>query len=164
MTRPNRKEKYSANSMIFIRLTADLTASIYKFTKARCWGYGLLGSGRTETAKVIFGDEQNYVGVIRLRLGAVRFKAPFQSIKAGLAFCPEDRKAEGIFPEMSVMDNLTMPVLDKLNGVGLLNRRKQAEITDEYIDRMSIKTPNMFAKIKDLSGGNQQKVICPDGW
>jgi ABC-type sugar transport system ATPase subunit len=120
---------------------------------------GLLGSGRTETAKVIFGDEQNYVGEIRLRQAAVRFKAPFQSIKAGLAFCPEDRKAEGIFPEMSVMDNLTMPVLDKLNGVGLLNRRKQAEITDEYIDRMSIKTPNMFAKIKDLSGGNQQKVI-----
>ena len=120
---------------------------------------GLLGSGRTETAKVMFGDEQNYVGEIRLRQTAVRFKAPSQSIKEGLAFCSEDRKAEGIFPEMNVMDNLTMPILDKLNGTGLLNRSKQTEITNEYIDKMSIKTPNMFAKIKDLSGGNQQKVI-----
>ena len=62
------------------------------------------------------------------------------------------------------MDNLTMPVLDKLNGVGLLNRRKQAEITDEYIDRMSIKTPNMFAKIRTFPVEISRRSFCPDGW
>lgn len=120
---------------------------------------GLLGSGRTETAKVMFGDEQNYAGEIRLRQAAIRFKAPEQSIGKGLAFCSEDRKAEGIFPDMNIVDNLTLPTLDKLSSTGMLNRPKQAVITDEYIKRMSIKTPTMFTKIRDLSGGNQQKVI-----
>ena len=120
---------------------------------------GLLGSGRTETAKVIFGDDQMYVGEVFMRQQAVHFKNPEQAIKSGLAFCSEDRKGEGIFPNMSVADNLTMPIMDRVSRFGMVNRRKQNEITRDYIQKMSIKTPSENTKIKDLSGGNQQKVI-----
>ena len=120
---------------------------------------GLLGSGRTETAKVIFGDDQMYVGEVFMRQQAVHFKSPEQAIKSGLAFCSEDRKGEGIFPNMSVADNLTTPIMDRVSRFGMVNRRKQNEITRDYIQKMSIKTPSENTKIKDLSGGNQQKVI-----
>ena len=120
---------------------------------------GLLGSGRTETAKVIFGDDQMYVGEVFMRQQAVHFKTPEQAIKNGMAFCSEDRKGEGIFPNMSVQDNLTMPIMRRVSKFGLLNNRRQAEVTQEYIKKMAIKTHSTQTKIKDLSGGNQQKVI-----
>ena len=120
---------------------------------------GLLGSGRTETAKVIFGDDQMYVGEVFMRQQAVHFKTPEQAIKNGMAFCSEDRKGEGIFPNMSVQDNLTMPIMRRVSKFGLLNNHRQAEVTQEYIKKMAIKTHSTQTKIKDLSGGNQQKVI-----
>lgn len=120
---------------------------------------GLLGSGRTETAKVIFGDDQNYEGEVFYNMQAVKFKSPNHAKDSGLAFCPEDRKAEGIFPFMSVMDNLTVSVMKEYNRFGILNQKKQLNVTREYVDKIKIKTPTPFTKIKDLSGGNQQKVI-----
>ncbi len=120
---------------------------------------GLLGSGRTETAKVIFGDDQSYDGEVFWNMAAVKFSSPSHAIKTGLAFCSEDRKAEGIFPHMSVQDNLTMSIIGKLSKFGVLNKKKQAEVTGEYIDRIAIKTPSASTPIKSLSGGNQQKVI-----
>lgn len=120
---------------------------------------GLLGSGRTELAKVIFGDDVYYEGEMFLNNIAVRFKSPNDAKKHGLAYCTEDRRAEGIFPNMSVMDNLTMTILDDICKGGILNKKKQKEVTDEYIKAIAIKTPNMNTKIKNLSGGNMQKVI-----
>ncbi|WRS28906.1 sugar ABC transporter ATP-binding protein [Oscillospiraceae bacterium MB08-C2-2] len=120
---------------------------------------GLLGSGRTELAKVIFGDDQNYEGEICLRQQAVRFKSPSHSVENGLAFCSEDRKTEGIFPRMSINDNLTMSILGKLSRFGVLNKKKQRAVTEEYIEKIAVKTPSADTKIKNLSGGNQQKVI-----
>lgn len=120
---------------------------------------GLLGSGRTETAKVIFGDDLNYDGEVFMGQTAIRFKSPADAIKRGLAFCSEDRKAEGIFPYMSIQDNLTMTILPKISRFGILNKKKQKEVTLEYIQKIAIKTPGTSTKIKDLSGGNQQKVI-----
>ena len=90
---------------------------------------------------------------------AIRFKSPADAIKRGLAFCSEDRKAEGIFPYMSIQDNLTMTILPKISRFGILNKKKQKEVTLEYIQKIAIKTPGTSTKIKDLSGGNQQKVI-----
>ena len=120
---------------------------------------GLLGSGRTETAKVIFGDDQNYDGEVCWMGQAIKFKNPHQAISKGLAFCSEDRKTEGIFPAMSVLDNLTMSILDKTSRFSVINRKKQLEVTEEYIRKMAIKTPSPSTPIKSLSGGNQQKVI-----
>jgi len=120
---------------------------------------GLLGSGRTELAKVLFGDDQNYVGEIFLNHTAIKFTSPNKAIKNHFAFCSEDRKTEGIFPHMSVQDNLTMSMLGGICKFGILNSAEQKKITDEYIKRIAIKTPSGNTKIKDLSGGNQQKVI-----
>lgn len=120
---------------------------------------GLLGSGRTETAKVIFGDDVHYEGRIYMRNMAVKFKNPKDAIKKGCAFCSEDRKTEGIFPNMTVQDNLTMGLLGKISHMGLIHARKQREIAQDYVSRIAIKTPGLTTKIKNLSGGNQQKVI-----
>ncbi|NLY18126.1 MAG: sugar ABC transporter ATP-binding protein [Clostridiaceae bacterium] len=120
---------------------------------------GLLGSGRTELAKVIFGDDQKYIGYTFLNGIAVKFRSPHDAVKNKLAFCSEDRKAEGIFPYMSVEDNITMPQVGKLSKFGLISRRKQKKITERYISKLSIKTPSSKTQIRDLSGGNQQKVI-----
>ncbi len=120
---------------------------------------GLLGSGRTETAKVIFGDDVNYDGEVCMGNTAVRFKSPADAIRRRLAFCSEDRKAEGIFPYMSVQDNLTMTILPGISRMGVLNKKEQLKIAMEYIQKIAIKTPGPSTKIKDLSGGNQQKVI-----
>lgn len=120
---------------------------------------GLLGSGRTELAKVIFGGDQNYIGEMFLNHCAIKFKSPSEAIKKRFSFCPEDRKTEGIFPFMSVQDNLTMSQLGTICKFGILNKKEQRRITDEYIKKVAIKTPSASTKIKDLSGGNQQKVI-----
>lgn len=120
---------------------------------------GLLGSGRTETAKVIFGDDINYEGKIYIGNTAVKFKNPRGAIKRGWAFCSEDRKTEGIFPYMTVQDNLTMGILGKISKFGLINSREQKKISKEYIAKIDIKTPSLMTRVKNLSGGNQQKVI-----
>lgn len=120
---------------------------------------GLLGAGRTELAKVIFGDDQSYSGETYLNHMAVKFRSPCDSVKMGFAYCSEDRKTEGIFPNMSVEDNLTVPQLWKLSRFGILDRAKQRQITEEYIEKIHIKTPSSQTKIRNLSGGNQQKVI-----
>ncbi|MEA4911223.1 MAG: sugar ABC transporter ATP-binding protein, partial [Oscillospiraceae bacterium] len=120
---------------------------------------GLLGAGRTELAKVIFGDDQDYVGETFLQGMAVKFKSPTDAIGHGLAFCSEDRKTEGIFPFMSIEDNLTISQLHKLSRFGVLDFKKQKSVTEEYIQRIRIKTPSSKTKIRSLSGGNQQKVV-----
>lgn len=120
---------------------------------------GLLGSGRTELAKVIFGDDQNYRGETYLNHKAVKFREPKDAILKKMSYLPEDRKTEGIFPFMSVEDNLVLPGISKYSKFGLVNRRLAREATQEYIKRIGIKTPSGSTKIRNLSGGNQQKVI-----
>ncbi|WRS26184.1 sugar ABC transporter ATP-binding protein [Oscillospiraceae bacterium MB08-C2-2] len=120
---------------------------------------GLLGSGRTELAKVIFGDDVQYEGEIFYGGQAVRFKDPSDAIKKGEAFCTEDRKVEGIFPNLSIMDNISITVMGRISRFGIVNRAKQLEIANEYIKKIDIRTPSAMTRIKNLSGGNQQKVV-----
>ena len=120
---------------------------------------GLLGSGRTELAKVIFGDDTSYEGKIEINGEGVSFNSPRDAIKNNIAYCPEDRKEEGIFPSMSVKDNMTIASLFQLSKLCFVSQKKQKEIVDKYIDRLHIKTPSLQQAVKYLSGGNQQKVI-----
>lgn len=158
------KEKQSADILCEIKgirkANRRLNHIDLKIRKGEVVGLaGLLGAGRTETAKVIFGDDINYDGEMFFNQTAVRFKSPTEAIEKGLAFCSEDRKAEGIFPHMTVEDNLTMSIIGKISKFGILNKKKQRSVTNEYIEKIAIKTPGPKTKIKDLSGGNQQKVI-----
>jgi ribose transport system ATP-binding protein len=120
---------------------------------------GLLGSGRTETARAIFGADKIEAGEVYLEGKPLRLRAPGDAIDAGLAFLSEDRKAEGIIPELSVRENLTLAALPALTRFGIVSRARQQEIVERFIKRLGIKTAGPDQKIRELSGGNQQKVL-----
>ena len=120
---------------------------------------GLLGSGRTETARAVFGVDKLTKGDITLRDGAAAPESPTRAIAAGIGFLSEDRKAEGIIPEMSVRENLTLALLPKLTQNGQIQRGRERELVERYIEALGIKTAGMEQPIRELSGGNQQKVL-----
>ncbi len=120
---------------------------------------GLLGAGRTETARAIFGADPIDSGEIKVNEQPVRFKSPKDAIKAGIGLCSEDRKSEGIIPYMSVRENLTLALLPQLTRFGIVQRKKQQAIVDNFIKKLAIKTAGPEQKIRELSGGNQQKVL-----
>jgi len=120
---------------------------------------GLLGSGRSEVAKLIYGIDKNDNGVMIIDNKQIKRMFPQKAILEGLALCPEDRKVEGIIGELSVRENIVL-ALQSSNGIfKYISRKKQEEITNKYIELLQIKTPNMEYKVELLSGGNQQKVI-----
>jgi ABC-type sugar transport system ATPase subunit len=120
---------------------------------------GLLGSGRTEFAKIAFGDDIPDTGELEVNGKRVVFKKPKDAIQAGLAFCSEDRKSEGLVPNMSVVDNITLVILPELKKRGMVSKKAQRKIAETYIEKLGIKTPGPNQMVKNLSGGNQQKVL-----
>jgi ribose transport system ATP-binding protein len=120
---------------------------------------GLLGSGRSETAQVVFGADRAEAGTIRFAGAPVAFAEPVDAIRAGIGFCSEDRKVEGIVAEMSVRENLTLALLPHLAKAGVVDETRQREIVERFIARLKIKCASPEQKIRELSGGNQQKVL-----
>lgn len=120
---------------------------------------GLLGSGRTELARIIFGVDTKDDGEIYWYGQLANIHSPATAIQKGMGFCTEDRKVEGIIPHLSVRENITAALLPQLSRWGFVNTRRQNEIVQTYIDRLQIKTPSADQAICNLSGGNQQKVI-----
>ena len=120
---------------------------------------GLLGSGRTETARAIFGADAVDSGAVYLEGRPLNVRSISNAIDAGLAFLTEDRKAEGIIPDLSVRENLTLAALPTLTTLGIVSRSKQQAIVDRFMKRLGIKAANADQKIRELSGGNQQKVL-----
>ena len=120
---------------------------------------GLIGSGRSESARVIFAADKVTGGEIKMKGKRVKIKTPLHAMKQGIGYLPEDRKGDGIIDELSVRDNIIL-ALQVMKGFFRPFSRKQAEaFADEYIQRLNIKTPTINTPIKSLSGGNQQKVI-----
>jgi galactofuranose transport system ATP-binding protein len=119
---------------------------------------GLLGAGRTETARAIFAADRLTAGTLRLGQSA-QWHSPRGAIAAGIGFCPEDRKVEGIVPALSVRENLTLALLPRLARLGVVNKARQARVVDQFIARLGIKTTGPQQPIRELSGGNQQKVL-----
>jgi simple sugar transport system ATP-binding protein len=120
---------------------------------------GLLGSGRTEAAKLIFGIDRSDAGAILVQGQKVTIHSPRQAVRHGFAMCPEDRKVEGIIPELSVRENIILALQAKRGWVRTLSRKKQEEIAQEMISALHIVTPDAEKPVGQLSGGNQQKVI-----
>src|SRR5712692_3836201 len=120
---------------------------------------GLLGSGRSEVARAVFGADPVEDGEVRVEGKQVHFHSPADAIHAGIGFCPEDRKKDGIIPYLSVRENLTLAALPMLSRNGIVSREKQQEVVDQFIRRLGIKTTGPEQKIRELSGGNQQKVL-----
>ena len=120
---------------------------------------GLLGSGRTELAQVLFGTTMPDDGEVFWWGEPANIHSPSDAIKKGMGFCTEDRKVEGIVPHLSVKENMTIALLPKLNRFGFIKFKEQDEIVRHYIERLKIKTPTPEQQICNLSGGNQQKVL-----
>ncbi len=120
---------------------------------------GLLGSGRTETVKAVFGANQVVKGTIRWFGDEVHFMDTADAIQAGMGFCAEDRKSEGIIPFMSIRENLTLALLPKLTRFGFVDRKRERRLVDSFIQQLGIKCAGPEQPIRELSGGNQQKVL-----
>lgn len=120
---------------------------------------GLLGSGRTETARIVFGVDQPDAGTLVVDGRDRVFSRPAEAIAEGFGFCTEDRKIEGIVPDMSVAENLTLALMPRLAKAGLIDRAAQRQVVDRFIRRLGIKLASPEQKIRELSGGNQQKVL-----
>ena len=154
--------------------TADLTRKKLKginltIRKGEIVGLaGLLGAGRTELARIIFGIDKKDKGEIWIDGKPVAFKLPAHAIERGLAFCSEDRKVEGIIPNLTIAENISIANMKEVSRFGVINHVKQRAVAEEYIKKIRIKTTGTEQKIKNLSveqnvgnlsGGNQQKVI-----
>jgi len=120
---------------------------------------GLLGSGRTELADLIFGIDTPDVGSLLIKGQKVDRFSPSQSLKRGIALCPEDRKAEGIVGDLTIRENIILALQARYGWFKFLNAQKQYEIAQNYIELLGIHTPSPDQLVKNLSGGNQQKVI-----
>lgn len=120
---------------------------------------GLLGSGRTETAQLLFGVDKPDSGTLSMAGTEIKNFSPVDSISKGIAFCPEDRKADGIVDELTVRENIILAIQSSRGWAKRLTKQQQYEVADKFIRMLNISTPSADQTVKNLSGGNQQKVI-----
>ena len=120
---------------------------------------GLLGPGRSEVARTIFGAERASGGEMEYQGSTFSPRSPAAAISAGIGFCSEDRKMDGIVPEMSVRENLTLALLPHLARAGVVDEEKQKLVVAKFVRALGIKCSNLEQPIRELSGGNQQKVL-----
>jgi ribose transport system ATP-binding protein len=120
---------------------------------------GLVGAGRTELARVIFGADPIKAGEIYVEGKRVKIRSTSSAITKGIGLIPEDRKRHGILSEMTVKENISYSALRNLNRVGIIMGKAEERIAQEFKKKLDIKTPDLGRKVKNLSGGNQQKVV-----
>jgi ribose transport system ATP-binding protein len=132
----------------------------FKVRKGEILGlYGLVGAGRTETMRAIFGIDSLDEGEIFLEGEKVSIKSPSDAINKGIGFVPEDRQSQGLIPLMNIKENITLPVLNRISKWKVIDKDKEYEIVGGYINKLKISPANPFSLVKSLSGGNQQKVV-----
>ncbi|MDB5454913.1 MAG: araG [Caulobacter sp.] len=154
--RPLGDEVLAAEGLLGPGLSRPLDVSV---RRGEILGFfGLIGAGRSELFKLLYGATAPTAGHLRLRGGPVVFDTPRQAIAAGLALCPEDRKGEGIFPLAAVRENIVVAPRN-LDGHPFLDMAAEARRADELIALMRVKTPTAATAIGTLSGGNQQKAV-----
>ncbi|MDA8425434.1 MAG: sugar ABC transporter ATP-binding protein [Treponema sp.] len=133
----------------------------FKLRKGEIVGFaGLMGSGRTELAKSIFGNPDGYElkGELLVKGKPVRLRSPKDAIKAGIAYATEDRKGNGLILIQDVKQNITLANLAQISQRGVVNKNAEVKAATEYKDALNIKTPSVEQIVVNLSGGNQQKV------
>ncbi|MDX2045714.1 MAG: sugar ABC transporter ATP-binding protein [Chitinophagaceae bacterium] len=145
-----------------LRITRLLSNISFSLHKGEIIGvYGLMGAGRSELMETIFGlHPKNASGEIIVEGKPVKIKSTTDAIKAGIALVPEDRKLQGLILNQTVKTNISITILDKIQQWGvMLSRKKENELSKDYINRLSIKTSSANNAAKNLSGGNQQKIV-----
>jgi ribose transport system ATP-binding protein len=120
---------------------------------------GMVGSGRTELARALFGADPLHSGTLQLNGQPVRFQSPVQAVQHGVALVPEDRKTQGLFMELPIRTNLTLTILDKITRALTIQKRMEVEAVQQARQDMSIAMASDAMEVQFLSGGNQQKVV-----
>ncbi len=120
---------------------------------------GLVGSGRTELARAIFGADAIDEGQILMDGQPVRIRNPRDAIARGIALAPEDRKLQALVLLLSVRENIGLPILSRLSRFGIVRRSEERRLTERFIEALGVRTPSQTQKVMNLSGGNQQKVV-----
>lgn len=132
----------------------------FQIKKGEVLGFaGLIGAGRTETAELLFGAAKKTTGTVRLNGKELNPKAPRDAIDSGIALVPEDRKGKGALLDMTIRSNTSMAVLERISKFFTVDQKEENRLATQYKESIRIKTPSIEQKIKNLSGGNQQKVI-----
>jgi len=120
---------------------------------------GLVGAGRTELARALFGADPLVEGRILFLGRPIEIKKPQDAIRQGIGLLPEDRKQQGILLGMSIKENISFPILKDLSRLGFLRKKREKALCGELSGALNVKTPSLDQKVKNLSGGNQQKVV-----
>lgn len=132
----------------------------FKLKKGEILGFaGLMGAGRTETARAIFGADKIESGEIFINGQKVQIKSPEDAVENGIGYLSEDRKRYGLVIDKSIAANSTMASLKNFLKGGLIDSKKEAEVAAEYVNKLKTKTPGVDIPVGNLSGGNQQKVV-----
>jgi ABC-type sugar transport system ATPase subunit len=121
--------------------------------------YGLVGSGRTELARVIFGADTFEEGEIRILNKTMKFKSPKKALRKGIALVPEDRRQQGLIGLLSVKSNISLPSAHGISRLGVIQNKEETKLAKKYVGWLNIKTPTIDQQVQYLSGGNQQKVV-----
>ena len=120
---------------------------------------GLIGAGRTEVARTIFGADDRDAGEIYVDGEWVDIRSPIDAIRHGIGFVPEDRKKQGLFLSLAVRENVALPSLGRITRLGFVDRLEEKKRVQEYVSKLQIRTPSLEQQVMNLSGGNQQKVV-----
>ncbi len=132
----------------------------FELRKGEILGFsGLMGAGRTETARALFGADKKESGTIYVNGQQVEIHTPQDAVKAGIGYLSEDRKRFGLVLDKTVAENTSMAALDLFTNGLLIDRKQEEEIAQEYVSKLKTKTPNVTTQVVTLSGGNQQKVV-----
>lgn len=152
------KEKFRVENLNWGKSVKDVSFFV---NEGEIFGIGgLIGAGRTETVRAIFGLEKGVTGKISVNGKECKIKCAHDAITAGIGFATEDRKSEGLVLKMDVGQNISLASLNKFEKAGIhINLSKERTMAEDYIAKLNIKTPNSFQKVRNLSGGNQQKVV-----
>ena len=124
---------------------------------------GLVGSGRTEILRALYGDNRVLAGKLELQGSEITSKDIPSAIQSGIGYVTEDRKLEGLFFNLEIKSNSTASILDKFKKMGLLNKQKEKEVATEITESLAVKPQDIYEMIGNLSGGNQQKVLIGKG-
>jgi ribose transport system ATP-binding protein len=137
-----------------------LTDVSFKIYGGEILGFaGLIGSGRTETAQILFGIKKRKSGRIVMNGKEIFPRSPREAMEHGIALVPEDRKQQGALLGMSIRSNITLAVLHRLSCLGIIRKREDKTTSESFREKLNIKTPSLEQLVKNLSGGNQQKVV-----
>lgn len=152
------REIFSVKHLNAGRMVRDVSFSLYE---GEVVGFaGLVGAGRTETTRAIFGVDPKESGEIHLDGKEIKITCPEDAIKAGVVLAPEDRKKDGLCTKLSIRHNIALPNLDLMTSrIGVVNRHKEDALCEKAITSLRVKTPGVEVDAGNLSGGNQQKVV-----